>query len=211
MKVAYSTISSNTGTSAGGIGNYYSGEVTISNSTISDNSSSSSSSAIFVSSGLVSLLFCTVAHSVEKTGILVTSSFYSDEDHEGSLILKNTIIATPIVIDPNAVHSTVQSEGYNLVERVNSAFFQQSSDRVIQDPSAVFAGGIPHLANNGGPTQTVALRSNPDNPAYNVIPVDICHIPEIQDAQTHTYMDQRGMPRPGRGKDQCSIGAYEVS
>src|SRR5439155_1169088 len=147
-------------------------------------SSPSATGGILISSGLINLFFCTITQNMGATGILVASSFYSDEDHWGSLVLKNTIIVTtPIVIDPNALHSTVQSEGYNLVERANGAFFQQSGDRMIQDPTSVFEGGTPHLANNGGPTQTVALRPNSENPAYNAIPVDACHIPEIQDVQ----------------------------
>jgi transcriptional regulator with XRE-family HTH domain len=222
MRISNSTIFGNTSLSrspdrgedsAGGIVNS-AGTLSISNSTISENislSSSSDSGGIFLSSGVIDLFFCTIIHNRGKTGILVESSFYSDEDHWGSLTLSNTIVfTTSIRIAPDAPHSTVQSKGYNLIERANAGFFRQPGDRVIQDPAAVFEGGIPHLASNGGPTQTIALNLSSHNPAYNAIPIGACHIPEILYAQIHTYRDQRGMPRPGRGRERCDIGAYET-
>lgn len=224
MMIANSTISGNTSlssasaggnTSVGGIENNYSGTLTIANSTVFENStvpSAAAISGISLSSGVITLLFCTIANNKGIPGILVAPSIYSNESHQGSLMVKNTlVVATTIALDHQTRLSTVQSEGYNLVERTNATFFQQSGDSVIQDPSVVFEGGTSRLAKNGGPTQTIALRPNADNPAYNAIPINACHISEIQDAQSHTYIDQRGMPRPEQRGDQCSIGAYEAS
>ncbi|PWU13862.1 MAG: hypothetical protein C5B50_18560 [Verrucomicrobia bacterium] len=56
------------------------------------------------------------------------------------------------------------------------------------------------LANNGGPTKTMALLYT-TNPAYAQIPA----------SDGFPTNDQRGLPRPGLGKTQADIGAYEVS
>jgi hypothetical protein len=52
------------------------------------------------------------------------------------------------------------------------------------------------LADNGGPTQTIALL--PGSPALDVVPAANC--PDT---------DQRGFPRPGAGETNCDSGAFE--
>jgi len=59
-------------------------------------------------------------------------------------------------------------------------------------------------ANNGGPTETIALVTSPPitfipNPAIAAVPL----------AQCTVRTDQRGYSRPGSGSTACSIGAYE--
>jgi len=57
------------------------------------------------------------------------------------------------------------------------------------------------LANNGGPTRTMAL--DPLSPAIDAIGNEACPPPGA---------DQRGVPRPGRGGGaQCDIGAFEAA
>lgn len=58
------------------------------------------------------------------------------------------------------------------------------------------AGG---LADNGGPTQTIAIQKT--GPAFNAIPV------EVNGCGDGTKTDQRGVTRP-QGK-KCDVGAYE--
>jgi len=58
------------------------------------------------------------------------------------------------------------------------------------------------LANNGGPTQTIALGSC--SPAINAGDPAICANPPV------SGVDQRGLARPAVGHTQCSIGAYEA-
>jgi hypothetical protein len=59
------------------------------------------------------------------------------------------------------------------------------------------------LANNGGPTQTIALLA--DSPAINAGDESVCAAPPVNS------LDQRGYVRPGAGATSCSIGAYEYN
>jgi predicted outer membrane repeat protein len=59
------------------------------------------------------------------------------------------------------------------------------------------------LADNGGPTHTVALL--PGSPAIDGGNDAVCAAPPIDG------LDQRGEVRPGAGHAHCSIGAYEFS
>jgi predicted outer membrane repeat protein len=59
------------------------------------------------------------------------------------------------------------------------------------------------LANNGGPTQTIALRVG--SPAINAGDEAACTAPPVNNR------DQRGYARPGLGATSCSIGAYEFN
>ena len=65
------------------------------------------------------------------------------------------------------------------------------------------------LANNGGPTQTIALE--PNSQAVDFIPVADCTDQSIADRLALTT-DQRGFPRPDPGNpDFCDAGAFELT
>jgi hypothetical protein len=59
------------------------------------------------------------------------------------------------------------------------------------------------LANNGGPTQTIALL--PGSPAIDAGDPEVCANPPVNG------VDQRGYVRPGIGAVNCSIGAFEYN
>ncbi len=59
------------------------------------------------------------------------------------------------------------------------------------------------LANNGGPTQTIALLAG--SPAINAGDESVCSAPPVNN------LDQRGYVRPGAPATSCSIGAYEYN
>jgi hypothetical protein len=59
------------------------------------------------------------------------------------------------------------------------------------------------LANNGGPTQTIALQVG--SPAINAGDESVCAAPPVNN------LDQRGYVRPEDGATSCSIGAYEYN
>jgi hypothetical protein len=62
------------------------------------------------------------------------------------------------------------------------------------------------LANNGGPTATIALL--PGSPAIDAIPLGYCK--DQISPPNPIITDQRGFPRPDAGESACDIGAFEV-
>lgn len=84
----------------------------------------------------------------------------------------------------------VTDAGYNLESGTDCRFTGTGS---LQNTNPMLAAG---LANNGGPTQTIALLSG--SPAIDQIPAASC-----------PATDQRGITRPDKGETSCDIGAYE--
>jgi hypothetical protein len=78
---------------------------------------------------------------------------------------------------------------------------------LVTDNSCAISGALTvppilgPLANNGGPTQTIALMNG--SPAISAGSLALCTTAPVNS------LDQRGMPRPGAGKSTCDIGAYE--
>jgi hypothetical protein len=110
----------------------------------------------------------------------------------GSTTLEATILAlnkAPIAAGPNC-RGTVTSADHNLLGTKSGCnFTARPHDRVGLDPKL----GL--LADNGGPTRTLALLTG--SPALNAIAKTACAV----------HADQRGVPRPeGPG---CDIGSYE--
>jgi hypothetical protein len=110
----------------------------------------------------------------------------------GAATLEATILAlntAPTGGGPNC-SGPVGSDGYNLLgTKVGCTFTAKPTDKLNQNPK------LGALANNGGPTLTLALLTG--SPAINAIPAASCAVPK----------DQRGVPRPQGPK--CDIGSYE--
>jgi CSLREA domain-containing protein len=107
---------------------------------------------------------------------------------DSTITLKGTILATntaPVAPDCGGP-SPITSQGHNLVQNLaDCTFNQQGTDLLGADPL------LAPLADNGGPTQTQALRSG--SPAIDAGPPDA---PPV---------DQRGAPRSAP-----DVGAYEL-
>lgn len=87
----------------------------------------------------------------------------------------------------------ISDGGYNLVDdRGVDCGFTVPTDILNANPT------LGPLANNGGPTHTIALL--PTSPAIDVIPVS---------SGNCTTTDQRGVIRPDNGESSCDIGSYE--
>ena len=187
LTISTSTISGNsTSGSAGGVVNESSGTVTITSSTIADNSASQSGGGI-ENFGALTLTNSTVADNeaiggngggIDNAGTLVTvnstiayntspsgsgSGLYDETG--GLATLDNTIVGQntgadgPDDIAGAAVSST---STYNLVgvDETHSITNRTDGNQVgVADP------GLGSLANNGGPTQTIALLAG--SPAIN--------------------------------------------
>jgi CSLREA domain-containing protein len=109
----------------------------------------------------------------------------------GSVKATNTILAKSPA-SANCV-GTVNDGGYNISSDASCAFSQPTSKNSKKPKLAK------RLADNGGPTQTIALLKG--SPALNAIPQG------QSGCGTNITTDQRGITRPqGSG---CDIGAYE--
>jgi parallel beta helix pectate lyase-like protein len=184
--ISSSVFYTNTG-GAGGVLVINSGTLVITNSTFYDNRGINNSGVGFISaSGAMTISNSTLNgnHAPIAAGIWNNSS---------SVSLRNTIVAfnSP---GTNCYGIVVTSLGYNL-ENANDCLFTGTGDLVNTNPL------LASLANNGGPTKTMALF--PGSQAMNQIP------PGTNGCGTYITTDQRGVARPQGPTSACDIGAYE--
>jgi hypothetical protein len=96
---------------------------------------------------------------------------------------------------------SIVNGGYNISDDSTCGFGSSTAvngktigDDVSDSDLALASAG---LANNGGPTETIALE--PGSYALDAIPIADC-----------PSTDQRGDPRPAPGHNACDIGAFEL-
>jgi len=184
LTVTNSTVSGN---NAGGGGGGIYGSGTITNSTVSNNSAGpyvSQGGGIY---GGGTITNSTVSNNV-LTGVLGSGdggeSIYS---YAGNTSLEATIVGNTNGM-VGACFGVVTDNGYNIGDDGSCGF----SGTSISD-SATLDGSLGALANNGGPTQTIALLSG--SPAIDKVPAADC-----------PATDQRGVARTA----PCDIGAYDT-
>ncbi|MBV8135875.1 MAG: right-handed parallel beta-helix repeat-containing protein [Deltaproteobacteria bacterium] len=200
-KIIKSTFSGNFGkTSGGAIANV--GALTVINSTFFGNATSV---APIAGDGA----------GIQNSGTLtVTNSTFSSNgggpgggiSNVGIASLKNTILAESSggpFNPPSNCFGAITDAGYNISDdstcRFSGTGSANNGDGV--NPLLSTAG----LADNGGPTQTIALQSG--SPAIDAISVTDCTDQALPPDPITT--DQRGFPRPDAGEQVCDIGAYE--
>lgn len=110
----------------------------------------------------------------------------------GSLRIAQSIVADNTGGDC-APAGPIFDMGYNLSSDASCGFTAAKHSLVNTNPLLDPAG----LANNGGPTQTIALLTG--SPAIDKIPAAVCLV----------RTDQRGFRRPDKHEPACDIGAYE--
>jgi hypothetical protein len=189
------TLTQNAATSQGGaVDNYGSASnLTVVNSTIVGNSSGEYGGAIEDGSGAtVTLINSTVANNV--TG---ANGGGGVDVYNASLTLNNSIVAGNAGGDVDSTFS-----GANNITGVTAAAAGLATDGF----------GNPVLANNGGPTNTVALVPNSSgftNPAIATANATICASTGPQGVNS---VDQRGTARAGLHNTPaaCDIGAYDT-
>ena len=205
------------GSPSGGAGGFYheTGPLTLSDSLFSANRSDQHAAGLFVGSGSSALVVnCTFAGNVvPEVGAAIfsgtspmeiqSSTFYGNDadyapaifnNNEASIGLKNTLFAANTT--PNEYSALACTEP--LIDRGGNVQWPQvkpgGGDDVPCVDGVLFADPLVQaLADNGGPTQTMAL--DPASPAVDH-GVD-CPPPDA---------DQRGVVRTGA----CDTGAYEV-
>ena len=156
-----------------------SGSTVCVNSTVAENGAAGFSAA----AGTVSTASCTIAAN-GGTGL--------DAAGDGQATAQNSIIAGNL----QGCAGQVASKGYNLTDDHGCGF--GASGDLTSDDARLAA-----LANNGGPTQTIALTGG--SPAIDAGAPSGCSDPASGGMLT---VDQRGSRRPGGGR--CDIGAYET-
>ncbi|MGE5373933.1 MAG: choice-of-anchor Q domain-containing protein [Bacteroidota bacterium] len=186
--VTNSTFSGNRAGDGAGGGIVNTGTLTVTNSTISGNQA-------WAGGGIDNYRTLVVINST-VSGNTVTnnqgSGIYSENPNGASAVLKNTILAN----DPGSnCFGTITNGSSNLDSGASCGWGSESGSLSNTDP------GLGPLADNGGPTQTMALL--PGSPA----------IDHANDADCPST-DQRSVPRPqdgnGDGIATCDMGAYEL-
>jgi len=197
------TIENGSATFGGGIEN--NGTLTVTNSTFSGNNASANGGGIYNEVGTLNLTNSTfsansagnVGGGVWNSGTLnVTNSTFSANSggvgiyNSGTATVTNSILAADT---GGNCSGTIADGGYNISDDATCGFTATGSAN-SKNPLLAAAG----LANNGGPTYTIALQST--SPAIDVIPSGSANCPGF---------DQRGAPRPAPTYTDCDIGAYE--
>jgi hypothetical protein len=194
VTITNSTFSNNSASNGGGLFNN-SGKVSITNSTFSNNSASNGG-GLFNNIGTVSITNSTFANNSAPSGYGggLFNNIGSTVNLAQSIVANNTATNGA---NCNNYNGTINDGGYNLSNDTSCGFTNGGNNDIVTSNPLLAAG----LANNGGPTQTIALQSG--SPAIDQIPVgqspSLCTLTS----------DQRGFPRPGLGESKCSIGAYE--
>lgn len=149
------------------------------NSTVTSNRAEDLGGGIYINHGSVDVFNSTFAHNMAPNG----SEFYLPALDPTSIY--NTIVACLPESSSCVDYSSLLSE----LGMVNS----------IVEAGTLTDFGLAELADNGGPTQTMALL--PGSPLIDAGDDSICASAEVN------YLDQRGVARP-QGI-HCDIGAYE--
>lgn len=203
LKLINSTVAGNFTSSfgyAGGILNYET--LTVTNSTFSGNSSATFEGGAILNCGQSP--YCG-----DHTGSLtVNNSTFSGNsapvgaaimNEGGTLAIKNTILANSSSGGNCSSNSTWVSHGHNLSDDGTCTSLFTATGDLNNTAAGLDPGG---LANNGGPTQTIALLAG--SPAINAIPTVACS----DVAGNPVAKDQRAIQRPQGSA--CDIGAYEA-
>jgi hypothetical protein len=98
---------------------------------------------------------------------------------------------------------SITDGGHNIDDGTTCGFGAANGSLNNTNPNLDPAG----LANNGGPTQTIALQAS--SPAINAGDESVCST--TTGTAPVGNLDQRGYVRPGTGAANCSIGAFEAN
>jgi predicted outer membrane repeat protein len=206
--ISYCAITGNTagGSSygfGGGVAIENSAPTTITDSTIANNAVNTSSSngcggGLYIWNAGATLINCTVSGNSENGGRGGGGIYINN----GSVYLTNTIVAkntsTASFNGPD-IHGTVATANNDLIGINTSLTITTGNSNLIGTASTPLDPKLGNLANNGGPTQTMALLSG--SPAIDA------GTNSVLSAPTNLTLEQRGYNRLyGSAVD---IGAYE--
>jgi alpha-tubulin suppressor-like RCC1 family protein len=205
LTVTNSTFTGNSAEFGGGL--YNSGELTVVNSTFSGNSAVSEGGG-FYNIGTMAIANSTLSGNLADTGggyynggsLTVTNTTISGNSavsegggivNHGMLSYANTMIANSLSGEDCINYGVISLNIKNLVESDSEVY--SCSPPLNGDPN------LGALADNGGPTQTMALLTG--SPAIDAGDDAVCAAAPIN------HLDQRGVVRPQDA--HCDIGAFE--
>jgi len=173
----------------GGIANSNCGPLTVANSTFTGNTGG-------------------IAQRGSPGSLTVTNSTFKGNRSGivGAAMLRNTIVANSPCGD--VIFGTITDGGHNLDDGTSCGFSPANGSLSNTNPQLDPAG----LQDNGGPTQTEALCTAAGVPAGCTAASPAIDAGDQAACATApvSNLDQRGFVRPGTGRTQCSIGAYEA-
>ncbi len=203
VAIANTTFSSNDAGGAGGALANFSGTTTVTNSTFSGNSAGNFGGALANYSGTTTVTNSTFSGNDAPSGGGAIVAF------DGTVIVINTIIANSLS-GGNCIEGdgTITDGGHNLQFPGATCGATIAAADPMLDPAG--------LADNGGPTQTLALCTGAGapaacaaaSPAIDAGDQTVCAQPS--GTAPVNNLDQRGYLRPGVGAANCSIGAFEA-
>ena len=177
------------------------GTLTVSNTTFSNNSSVYLGGAIYNDNGTATITNSTFSGNSAMAGVLGQSLVGGGAIcNAGTMTVTNSIFAN----SPSGHNcsQTISNGGYNISDDDSCGFGSSTAangDTVGDDVADANVSLDPSgLANNGGPTETIALESG--SYAIGAIPAADC-----------PASDQRAAPRPAPSYTDCSIGAFEYA
>jgi hypothetical protein len=167
------------------------GTATVTSSTFTGNSAAFGGAIDNGQSGTLAVTFTTFwANSASTGGNLYNTVLDSSS---GPVDVSNSIVAG--ATSGGNCSGPITDGGFNLDDAATCDF------SIINGSFSNINPNLGPLANNGGPTQTLALL--PRSPAISQIPNG------VNGCGTTYTTDQRGIPRPQPPGGFCSIGAYE--
>src|SRR5579875_2830507 len=190
LSVSFSTFTGNSGQEGGGIFNQSTGAAaTITDSTFNGNTAGTNGGGAIQNFGTATITWSTISGNGAPFG----ADLHNDPAPGNSMTVAETIVANGGGGGSNCSGSAaVIDGGYNIDSGTSCGFSAAHGSKSDTDPD------LGPLADNGGPTQTMALAA--DSPAVNAVPVTV---PGCSGGT-----DQRGVSRP-QGP-ACDIGAYEL-
>jgi sugar lactone lactonase YvrE len=196
----------------GGLGNWAtSGRMTVTNSTFTNNTSASTGGGMATGAGSIG----TVANSTfYNNSAVVGGAIYIGRDWTGGsalTLLNDTVSGNSASSSGGGVYNDSVFNYSNTIvanstggDCVNAWSLSTNTNNLVKDGSCSPAvSGDPALgalANNGGPTQTMALQAG--SPALGAGNAAACAAAPV------SGLDQRGQSRP-QGDTNCDIGAFE--
>jgi hypothetical protein len=212
LAVGNSTFTANQASLGGAIytGGTASGTASVINSTLASNKAFQNGGGVYLAAGKMNVVSSTFADNLVLLSSGEGGSIYNDS---GKAKVKESIWASPSGGNCGGDLADINDQDYNLYDDITTSC-------IISSPHSAYVSDadldLGTLANNGGPTQTIALGT--DSTAVDYIPAGACKYIDVNPCVSPLatglgsagalVCDQRGVVRPQAAK--CDAGAYEL-